>query len=177
MNIVELKYQTLSIDEIHDYLNALLINDEIEVSIYDHNEVPSGQLVIGGYYEPEDDDVELVIYYNLEDEEIEFTDEVFADFTHQLQQTIEHENIHRGQYLTRGHHRAVIGTGNKKVDYLSDPDEVDAFSNDIALDIVYNNGDLKTLTGSPVLSDYIDTFGHGSDIVKNIIKKAHKRMT
>jgi len=169
--------QTYSIDEIHNYLSDLLESEDLDVAVYGHDEVPEGHLVVGGYYDPDIDEIEVVIYYNPDDEEIEFNNQIFNDFTHQLQQTIEHEVIHRGQYLTRGHHRIVVGTGDKKRDYLYDPDEVDAFSNDIALDIRYNNGDLQTLTGSPVLTDYVNIFGIDHDIVKKIIRKAYKRMT
>jgi len=164
--------QTYALDEIHSFLLELYEEDGFEIEMNEDSDVPEGELIVSGYYEPESDDIELVINYNPIDEEIEFTDEVFESFSHQLQQTVEHELIHRKQGLDE----IMFRTSSCKKSYLSAHWEVDAFSNDIALDIKYNNGDLAIMKGSHILNDYIEAFGKSSDIVKNIIKKAYKRL-
>jgi HEAT repeat protein len=109
-------------------------------------------------------------------------------------QTLEHEIIHREQIESRGGFVVLpkyiegMTAEQKRIVYLSDPDEIDAYANDIALDLletyttygaalVLTNYSSVTEEDSPILYEYVELFGADSDTVKSIIKKALKRVT
>ena len=75
----------------------------------------------------------------------------------------------------------------KKIVYLSDPDEIDAYANDVALDLLKKYTYMEAYARlreynkirqdeSPIFCDYVDTFGWNSDVVRLIVKKALKRL-
>ena len=75
----------------------------------------------------------------------------------------------------------------KRIVYLSIPDEIDAYANDVALDLlqIYNrtqaakrllNWPTILVSESAIFCEYMDLFGPNSDIVKVIVKKTLKRM-
>ena len=80
-----------------------------------------------------------------------------------------------------------MNSEQERIIYLSDPDEIDAYANDVLLDLskIYNSQGVAlklttystiTVEESPIMNEYMDLFGKDSSIVKTIVKKALKRV-
>ena len=169
----------------------------IEVTVTSHDDVPEDMATVNGYFNSfdwEDEiNIELVLIVNDEESMININSESWSFLEHQTRQTLEHEMIHREQIKKRNglvsmpFYEDGMTEQQKRIIYLSDPDEIDAYANDIVLDlkVKYNSlGVAKMLSQynkitqeeSPILCEYIDMFGYDSDIVKTIVKKAMKRV-
>jgi len=171
----------------------------IEVTLHPYDDIGINQLTANGFFcswayeEEEETDIELVIVLNNLDRAISINNTDWDFFRHQVTQTLEHEMIHRDQA------RARLGSGymqaytqhmdeeQKRIAYLSDPDEIDAYANDVALDMLYlysymtayarmRNYKRIRQDESPIFCEYVDTFGWNSETVHILVKKALKRL-
>jgi len=201
--------QPLYADEIQAIFHKEFKELGVEVTTYPlGDEIGKNQISAAGYFEASewefeefDDPIDLVnielqlIMYS-EDEPICINNKDWLFLEHQVEQTIAHEMIHRDQsrkrFIKKGGESYPIyddhlSEEDKRIVYLSDPDEIDAYANDIALDLLkrytymaayarlreYNK---ITQEESPILCEYIDTFGWNSETVHTLLKKALKRL-
>ncbi len=150
-----------------------------------------------GYYDPTDDEegdccIELIITHNFCKDQIWYSDQI-RQLLIQVFDTVVHELRHQRQYRKRqfkmGKDR---GTGYK--DYLADPEEIDAYSINIAIELCRTLGKTRALRYlhnvdklsrfrinnnyvSPCLSMYRAEFPNPEDpIVKELSKKIYIRL-
>lgn len=169
----------------------------VEVSVHSVEEVPSGMATSNGYFNSfdweEEINIELALIVHDEEEEMVINKENWEFLRHQVQTTIEHEMIHREQINKRNGkvsmplYQKGMTEKQKRIIYLSDPDEIEAYANDVCLDLLQNYtyygallilqkyGSIKK-EDSPILHEYVKLFGSNSDIVKSIVKKAAKSL-
>jgi hypothetical protein len=172
------------------------------------DEIGKNQVTANGFFEAQEWDfeefddpidlinIELELILRSEDDPICINNKDWQFLSHQVEQTIAHEMIHRDQnqkrYIQRGGesypiHDDHLSEEDKRIVYLSDPDEIDAYSNDIKLDLLK----LYTYQGatarlreykkirqeeSPIFCEYVDTFGWNSITVHTLVKKSLKRL-
>ena len=187
-------------DEYQAYFQEQFLEFGIEVSTHPYgNEIGKNQITANGYFssydleEEEDTDIELVLVLNSEDQTITINNSDWDFLEHQVRQTLEHEMIHREQATQRlGTDIMPIFTQHmddeqKRIVYLSDPDEIDAYANDVALDLLCHYtymgayGRMREYKKirqdeSPIFCEYIDTFGWNSMTVRVLVKKVLKRL-
>jgi len=170
----------------------------VEVSIHSIEEIPSGFASSNGYFNSfeweEEINIELALLVHDEEEEQTINKESWEFLRHQVQATIEHEMIHREQIQKRNGlvsmplYEKGMTEKQKRIIYLSDPDEIEAYANDVCLDLrrtytcygavlkLQEYGKIKK-EDSPILHEYVTLFGPRSEIVKSIVKKAVKTLS
>lgn len=201
LNVIEQDIVNVPMDayEMADIFQEQLEDYGIEVTTMSAGDVLEDDMVTcNGYYDPsewdEKENIELVLVVKDEDKIVNINSENWSLFIHQVCQTLQHEMIHRDQYTKKQgmpspylHNLQGMTEDQKHICYLSDPDEIDAYSNDLVLDLLrfYSYPDAlnrlrtyKRITQeeSPIICDYIDTFGAHSETVKLLVKKAIKRL-
>jgi hypothetical protein len=175
-----------------------LIEYGVEVSVISVPELPDGYVAAGGFFDwgEWDDDVNIELVLMVKDENKPITINItrWEYLEHEVLQTLEHEMIHRGQMMKRcglevlPSYPADLSEEQERIIYLSDPDELDAYANDVFLDLLrtynYLGIALKlqeyskiTEKESPMLYEYVELFGADSDLVKRIVKKVIKKVT
>jgi len=182
---------------------ATIFQEELEqfgvgVAIYSvGDQIDQDSVTVNGYFNSfdweEEENIELVLIMNDEEELLTINTDSWEFLQHQAQQTIEHEMIHREQIKKRDGLVVMplyldgMDEKQKRIVYLSDPDEIDAYANDITLDLLKNytyQGAYSRLREykkirqdeCPILAEYVDIFGWDSDIVRTIVLKALKRL-
>lgn len=178
----------------------------VEVTTYPYgDDIGRNQITANGYFdatemEMEDPlidcvltDIELVLVLNNEDDPITINNKDWKFLEHQVTQTLEHEMIHREQAKKRIGKNCMpiyhqhMDEEQKRIVYLSDPDEIDAYANDVALDLLCHYTYMGAYARlreykqirqdeSPIFCEYIDTFGWNSETVHILVKKALKRL-
>lgn len=101
-----------------------------------------------GYYDPEDDKnqeccIELVITHNFPKDHVWYP-EHSTELLIQIFDTVVHELKHQRQYRKRKFKVGVLRDDNHK-EYLSDPDEIDAYSISIAIELSRSLGKTRAL--------------------------------
>jgi len=183
--------------EMASIIQEELLDLGVEVSLAEVDDFPKNSATVNGYFNSFEwdlhDNIELVLIACDTEEPININNNSWDFLQHQIIQTLEHEMIHRTQVINREGLSIMpiysdgMSEEQERIIYLSDPDEIGAYSNDVALDLLktFNcNGASKRLADyvtitkkeSPILCEYMDTFGPKSDIVKTIVKKALKRV-
>lgn len=194
-------------DEIQQIFQEQLDPLGVEVTTYPYgDDIGMNQITANGYFdatelelEEELDidavlvDIELVLVLNSEDDPITINNKDWKFLEHQVTQTLEHEMIHREQAKKRigadfmPIYNQQMDEEQKRIVYLSDPDEIDAYANDVALDLLLHYTYMGAYARlreykqirqeeSPIFCEYVDTFGWNSDTVHLIVKKALKRL-
>jgi len=182
------------------YFQEQFLEFGIEVTTHPYgDDIGKNQITANGYFssydleEEEDTDIELVLVLNSEDQLITINNDDWNFLEHQVTQTLEHEMIHRDQATQRlGMEIMPVFTQHmdeeqKRIVYLSDPDEIDAYANDVALDLLCHYTYMGAYSRmreykkirqdeSPVFCEYIDTFGWNSMTVRVLVKKVLKRL-
>jgi hypothetical protein len=150
-----------------------------------------------GYYDPIDDEdgdcsIELIITHNFPKDHIWYP-EHSTQLLVQIFDTVVHELRHQRQYRKRKYRLGVDrGPGHKE--YLADPDEIDAYSVSIAIELCRNLGSIRALRYlhnietlsrfkikdqfvSPSLSMYKGEFSNQNDpIMRKLTKKVYVRL-
>lgn len=150
-----------------------------------------------GYYDPEDDRegdrcIELVVTHNFDKTKLWYPDQV-RQLLIQVFDTVVHELRHQRQYRRRHFNMgASRGTGYK--DYLADPEEIDAYSISIAIELCRSLGKTRALRHlhnidklsrykinsnfvSPCLTAYLAEFPCVEDpIIRELSKKVYVRL-
>jgi len=153
---------------------------------------------VSGFYDQyeylEEINIEVVVIVNDTKGFININNDSWNFLRHQMNQTITHEMRHREQ--TKGRDGFIVShqiddsmsEEQKRIVYLSEPDELDAYAGDIVLDLLElytSQGVASKLASypsiqrseSPILYEYVSLFGKDSQLVKSIIKKALKMVT
>lgn len=150
-----------------------------------------------GYYDPEDDKdgdrcIELIITHNFVKDRLWYTDAV-KQLLIQVFDTVVHELRHQRQYRKR-HFKMGADRGTGYKEYLADPEEVDAYSISIAIELCRSMGKTRALSYlhnieklsrykiknnfvSPCLTSYLGEFPDIDDpIIKELSKKVYVRL-
>jgi len=150
-----------------------------------------------GYYDPEDDRegercIELVITHNFYKDQIWYSDHV-KQLLIQVFDTVVHELRHQRQYRKR-HFKMGASRGTGYNDYLADPEEIDAYSISIAIELCRSLGKTRALRYlhnvnklsrfkinnnyvSTCLAAYLAEFPNPNDqIIKELSKKVYIRL-
>jgi hypothetical protein len=150
-----------------------------------------------GYYDPADDEdgercIELVVTHNFSKDEIWYQDQV-RQLLIQVFDTVVHELKHQRQYRKR-HFKMGLNRGTGYKDYLADPEEVDAYSISIAIELCRSLGKTRALRYlhnvdklsrfkikgnfvSPCLASYLAEFSDSNHpIIRDLSKKVYVRL-
>lgn len=150
-----------------------------------------------GYYDPEDDKdgercIELVITHNFTKDRLWYSEQV-KQLLIQVFDTVVHEMQHQRQYRKR-QFKMGKDRGTGYTDYLADPEEIDAYSISIAIELCRSLGKTRALRYlhnfdklsrfkindqyvSPCLSMYRTEFTDShTKLVKSLSKKIYVRL-
>jgi hypothetical protein len=150
-----------------------------------------------GYYDPEDDKagdcpIELIITHNFPQDHIWYPTHA-TELLVQVFDTVVHEYKHQGQYRKRKFRPASTREDTHK-EYLSDPDEIDAYSISITCELVRSLGSARAIRYlhntvsisrlklggsfvSPSLSMYCGEFTTPDNpVIKRLVKKVYTRL-
>lgn len=168
--------------------NSIFHDFGIKVSILRKNDVEPGEYFIGGYYQDGSVVVEFIV--SKDSDYIELNEKTVDGFLFTLCQTICHELIHYVQDLSRGDN--ACGMKHKKFykgkeqQYLSDPDEIQAYAHDIAMELKkhYPSKEFESLLKISKLRKvwsmryYSKTFGKDINKIKpKLLKHVYKWLT
>jgi hypothetical protein len=156
----------------------------------------STEFYVNAYYDADDDSVdetaiEVVVYHNF-DNCNQFSSLQITDFLKEIFDAVVHEFKHKQQSMERNYHPYFPHNRNHYSEYLSDPDEVDAYAFSIAVELLRSLGrhrsyiyltkisvlskvrqDSKLV--SPNLNAYLQHFGLNI-MVKRLAKKVYKHL-
>jgi hypothetical protein len=119
-----------------------------EFKLIRKNQLLDDEYAVSGLYRPETDKVIIIFHINKTRRFMDIKEEEWVDFKFLLSQTLQHEFIHRFQYSKRDD---VYGDPEEidyryfdelleedEIAYLRDSDEIDAYSHDIAMEILFH---------------------------------------
>jgi len=183
---------------IHKIRREFRINGlEIKVTTFRDKTLNDEIFYANGYYDPEDDSegercIELVVAHNFDKTAVWYPDQV-RQLLIQVFDTVVHELRHQRQYRKRNFKMgAARGTGYN--DYLADPEEIDAYSISIAIELCRSMGKTRALRHlhnvdklsrykiknnfvSPCLTAYLGEFPNVNDpIIQELSKKVYVRL-
>jgi len=158
-------------------------------------QVNFGDIDITAHYNSDKDEnckisIELILITNPYDQYLIFDKELFDQFSIRLADTLAHELIHMRQSRARDY-KHIEYKNNEELqtdsEYLSNPDEIDAFAYGIAVELKNLPNPLKklsnpktiTIKDSANLWTYVKTFSNDdtNTILKKLYKKIYKYLT
>ena len=162
-----------------------------DILICDANEVDIGDLNFSAYYDYELDSmnrpcIQVYFVFNPLDNTLIFDEELFNNVVKRLCDTISHEQIHQRQYRSRFWEDTYNVDIDNPVSYLSNKDEIDAYSYNIAnelLDYANHQNVLTILTEASKITVeqsvnlwvYVNLFGGANNpTIKRLLKKVIK---
>lgn len=160
-------------------------------------QVDPSDIILAAYYDSTEDEdckisIEVVLITNARDSVILVTNELFDVFVTRLADCLIHEIVHMKQARARDFHETDYETMHRdsvdgEIEYLSNPDEIDAYAYNIADELQENPEPLKLLAypssvkieQSLNLWVYVNAFNHSIDdpIIRKLLKKIYKRLT
>lgn len=158
-------------------------------------EVDVGDININAYYDYQDDEfckiaIELILVTNAQEKFILFTDELYDEFVKRLADALAHELLHMKQSRARDHLTIEFFSDedcDDEIVYLSNPDEIDAYSHNIAVELEESPDPIQKLKNPSKISiddsinlwAYINAFGDDlrDPVLRKLIKKIYKRLT
>lgn len=172
-------------------------NLEILIRSCRNSSLTSEEYYVNAYYDAEDDydneiPIEIVIYHNFE-KHVLWEYQNISDLLVQIFDAVVHEFRHQTQSQKRGH-KIYWPHSNIVLQYLSDPDEIDAYSLSIAIELCRSLGKDRTLKHlskfkrlskfkiqnclvSPNLFAFVKVFEDvDEDILKQLLKKVYKKI-
>ena len=111
-----------------------------------YNEYLSGDYSVSGIYDMDEDVKYIVLNFSKNCKTFNLRPETWRDFKFSISQVCQHESIHQHQWQFRDasdfekeslDFRNIDGPVDEDQEYLSDPDEIDAYAHDIAMEIKY----------------------------------------
>lgn len=170
---------------------VIATNFRTDVLHADAQEVDVGDINVTAFYDPELDSmnrpcIELYLVYNTLDDILLFDDELFDTVTKRVCDALCHEQIHQQQHRAR-----FWESWDYDVDdiyaYLGNKDEIDAYSHNIANELLdfadyqnvltlLNNPSTIQIEQSVNLWVYIKTFGVDDPVVKRLLKKIIRKL-
>lgn len=180
----------------HDTLKTLIENKfrkyRVSVNIVPvFEDIGLSLMAFGGSYDEDTDTIDIDFFVtNTKNDELFITESFWSEFKFKFMQLLLHETIHRNQFKAREgifeskkYRLHKNPTDDQK--YLSDTDEIDAYSHDIALEIlnyykkhkktdIFSNFYKKRKLES--LSIYKKTFKNTNwtKIYRKLVKKSYK---
>jgi hypothetical protein len=161
--------------------------------------VPSNQIMIAALFDPDEDEqendsMELTLLFNPKDSKLSMTPENVKETIDSIVKALMHEYIHKLQYRKRDYvsNREFKSRNNEKR-YYGNTDEIEAFANNIAYELVdfargnkqkaaamlrnfgtaasmrLSNGNLM----SPDFHNYAKYFGTSSPTIKRLVKRIY----
>lgn len=116
---------------------------ELTVQLIQTDQLESNQANISAFYDPELDEDDLVcitveLIFSNKDTHIVWCPEVVDFFVQKLTATIKHEKLHQSQHRARNFEDAPTGYDNRNMEYeyMSRPDEIEAYAMNIADELV-----------------------------------------
>ena len=116
---------------------------ELKVKLIQTDQLESNQANISAFYNPELDEDDLVcitveLIFSNKDTHIVWCPEVVDFFVQKLSATIKHEKLHQSQHRARNFEDAPTGYDNRNMEYeyMSRPDEIEAYAMNIADELV-----------------------------------------
>ena len=116
---------------------------ELTVKLIQTDQLESNQANISAFYDPELDEDDLVcitveLIFSNKDTHIVWCPEVVDFFVQKLSATIKHEKLHQSQHRARNFEDAPTGYDNRNMEYeyMSRPDEIEAYAMNIADELV-----------------------------------------
>lgn len=156
----------------------------------------SFEFYVNAYYDAEDDfnndtPIEVIVHHNFDDVSV-FNTSQLTDFLIQIYDATVHEYRHQRQSIARNYQTYSSHTQSPYEEYLTDPDEIDAYAFSIAVELLrYMHKDrakryltrihilakmrVENSYVSPNLKAYIEHFGINA-VTKNLAKKVYKHL-
>ena len=154
------------------------------------------EFYVNAYYDAEDDfnsetPIEIIIHHNFNDTDV-FNQTQITDFLIQIYDAVVHEYRHQQQSLKRNYEVYSDHDQSPYNEYLTDPDEIDAYALSIAIELLRHMNKERAkrymsritimakmrrnnMLVSPNLKAYIDHFGL-TLITRKISKKVYKHL-
>ena len=154
------------------------------------------EFYVNAFYDAEDDfnnetSIEVIIHHNFNDTDV-FSQTQITDFLIQIYDAVVHEYRHQQQSLKRNYEVYSNHDQSPYNEYLTDPDEIDAYALSIAIELLRHMNKERAkrymsritimakmrqnnMLVSPNLKSYIDHFGL-NNITKKISKKVYKHL-
>lgn len=180
----------------HDALKTLIENKfrkyRVSVNIVPvFEDIGLSLMAFGGSYDEDTDTIDIDFFVtNTKNDELVITESFWSEFKFKFMQLLLHETIHRNQFIARegifeSKKYRLHKNPTEDQKYLSDTDEIDAYSHDIALEILnYYKKHKKTDIFSSFykkrklesLSIYKKTFKNTNwtKIYRKLVKKSYK---
>ena len=148
---------------------ASMLDDDIEISIDTSPNVEPSEMVINAYYDPEADEdadsaIEIVLVFNPTDKVINWSKSGATTFVNELSDALKHELLHATQYRNRNFIAGNKGYDrrNDEYEYMSRPDEIEAYAMNIADELVRKvdvDGALELLRMAKKTAQFKDEMG------------------
>jgi len=138
--------------------------------------------ILGASYDSDIDEIGIDIFLENDNFQFSLSEKEWKLFRFKMSQIIQHELIHREQYKKKNV-EGFYSVSNAR-SYLSNPDEIDAYSHDIAMEILYFYGEsqkykiIRNISRKKEVESYImyeNTFKNSNweSIRKKLIKKTY----
>lgn len=168
---------------------------ELYIRSVRHQRLTAEEFYVNAYYDSEDDydnevPIEIIIYHNFDKSSLWGYGQI-TDLLIQIYDAVVHEFKHQSQSQQRSY-QSFWPHSNIVLQYLSDPDEIDAYALSIAIELCRNLGKERSLRQlsrykrlskfkiqsklvSPNLFAFVNVFEEeNSQILKRLIKKVYK---
>lgn len=172
--------------------DVIATNFRTDVLHADAQEVDVGDINVSATYDPDLDSmdrpcIELILVYSTLDNYLLMDDDLFDSVTRRVCDSLSHEQIHQQQHRARFWESWDYDTDDVE-EYLGNKDEIDAYSHNIANELLdytdYQNAltllqtpSIITLEHSVNLWVYLRTFGSvDHPVVKRLLKKIVRRL-
>ena len=122
--------------------------ERIKVTTHSAPQVDSGSMNLGAYYDPENDEdeeghiIELQLAFSPKDKTLKWSEEGKRYFVNELADVLKHEMLHAQQHRSRDFHPGRVGYDQRDLnyEYMTRPDEIEAYAMNIADELVRKAG-------------------------------------
>jgi len=122
--------------------------ERIKVTTHSAPQVDSGSMNLGAYYDPENDEdeeghiIELQLAFSPKDKTLKWSEEGKRYFVNELADVLKHEMLHAQQHRSRDFHPGRDGYDQRdsNYEYMTRPDEIEAYAMNIADELVRKAG-------------------------------------
>lgn len=188
------KNRKLTAPELTKIFRRFVKNDDIKVSTCRSDKVDKNQVVIGGLYDPHEDEANfnsifIYVNYNPKQSTIYIKNLEWRNICVDLLECLGHELIHQEQFRSRefdiGPHLFVSKKEDRDLreeqEYLGNTDEIEAYGYSIAVEVFLKDNP-KTISGKYVIKTamykcYCKTFGANHPIVRQLLENVIKYYT
>lgn len=172
--------------ELTKILRKFAGTDDVKLKTHRDKAVDKNQVVIAGYYDPEEDaanysSITLFVTFNPNQKKISIKDINWTQLCIDLIECSGHEIVHQTQYRSRefdisSHYFISLSKNDHKrhdQEYLGNPDEIEAYGYSIATEVYLKYSPkeltLKHISRSSLYKAYVAAFGAEHMVVKNLI--------